>query len=93
MQHLMEKLNEAFDLVVYKIPSLLEVADPYLVATHTDGVLLVAALGKLKRSLLEKALDELRLSGTPVLGVAINRNKDTVTRRAVTTSATNKELV
>jgi capsular exopolysaccharide synthesis family protein len=77
MQDLMEKLEAIFDLVIYKAPPLVGFADPYLLANHTDGVLLVATLGKLKRSALAKTLDELRTSGTPVLGLAINGAQDT----------------
>lgn len=76
MEDLMEKLEAIFDLVIYKAPPLVGFADPYLLANHTDGVLLVATLGKLKRSALEKTLDELRTSATPVLGLAINGAQD-----------------
>jgi polysaccharide biosynthesis transport protein len=75
MQELMEKLHDAFDLVIYKAPSLSEVADPYLLANYTNGVLLVAGLGKLKRTMLEQTLDELKISGTPILGVVANGSK------------------
>ena len=76
MQDLMEKLEAAFDLVIYKAPSLLGFADTYLLSAQTNGVLLVAGLGKLKRSLLKQALDELKISGTSILGVVANRTKD-----------------
>ncbi|NEO98911.1 MAG: polysaccharide biosynthesis tyrosine autokinase [Symploca sp. SIO2E9] len=72
MQDLMEKLQAAFDLVIYDAPTLLGFADASLLAAHANGILLVAGLGKLKRSLLEQALDEIKVSGTPVLGVVAN---------------------
>lgn len=83
MQELMERLQAAFDLVIYKASSLSEFADPYLLANHTNGILLVAGLGKLKRPVLEHALDELRISGTPILGVVANmaRNSVSASRR------------
>ncbi|HEY9600640.1 MAG TPA: polysaccharide biosynthesis tyrosine autokinase [Allocoleopsis sp.] len=76
MQDLMEKLQAAFDLVIYDAPSLLGFADAYLLATHTNGIVLVTGLGKLKRSVLEQALEELKVSGTSLLGVVANRAKD-----------------
>jgi Mrp family chromosome partitioning ATPase len=77
MQNLMKELQETFDLVIYKAPSLIGLADTYLLATHTDGVLLVASVGKLKRSTLQQALDELKLSSTQILGIVTNCVKDT----------------
>ncbi len=72
MKDLMEQLQVAFDLVIYDAPPLLGLADVPLLAAQTNGVVLVAGLGKLKRSLLEQTLDELKVSGTPILGVVAN---------------------
>jgi polysaccharide biosynthesis transport protein len=79
MENLMEKLHAIFDLVVYKAPLLLGYADTHLLATHTDGVLLVTALGKLERSTLDQTLEQVKLSGTPVIGIVANRYKETFT--------------
>ncbi len=76
MQDLMEKLQAAFDLVIYDTPPLLGIADAYLLAVHTNGIVLVTGLGKLKRPVLEQALEELKVSGTPILGVVANRSKE-----------------
>jgi polysaccharide biosynthesis transport protein len=76
MQELMKTLQAAFDLVIYKAPSLSEFADSYLLANYTNGILFVAGLGKLKRPLLEQALDELKISATPILGIVANRAKN-----------------
>jgi capsular exopolysaccharide synthesis family protein len=72
MQNLMEQLQATFDLVIYKAPSLIGLADTHLLASRTDGVLLVMSLGKLRRSDLEEALNELKLSGTQILGMVTN---------------------
>ena len=72
MKDLMEQLQVAFDLVIYDAPPLLGLADVPLLAAQTNGVVLVAGLGKLKRSLLEQTLDELKVSGTPILGLVAN---------------------
>jgi capsular exopolysaccharide synthesis family protein len=76
MQDLMKKLEDIFDLVIYKAPSLLGLADTYLLASQTDGILLVTSLGKLKRSILEQALDELKVSNTQILGIVTNCVKE-----------------
>jgi capsular exopolysaccharide synthesis family protein len=73
MQRLMEQVQKQFDLVIYDAPPLLGYADAFLVAAQTNGVILVAELGKLKRSLLEQLLEQLRISSTSVLGVVVQK--------------------
>lgn len=72
MQDLMEQLQDNFDVVIYDTPSLIGVADISWMAANTNGVLLVVGLGRLKRPLLEQALEELKVSKTRVLGVVAN---------------------
>ncbi len=76
MKHLMEELHAVFDLVIYDAPPLIGIADAHLLAKYTDGVILVAGLGKTKGSLLEKAIDGLRTARTSVLGVVANYGKE-----------------
>lgn len=76
MQHLMREWQATFDLVIYDAPSLFGLADAHLLAASTDGVALVAGLGKLKRSLLEQTLEQINTAHTPILGVVANRAKD-----------------
>ncbi|WP_341530789.1 polysaccharide biosynthesis tyrosine autokinase [Nostoc sp. UHCC 0302] len=76
MQDLMDNLHTNFDLVIYDTPPLLGFADAYLLAANTNGMVLVAGLGKLKRTELYQALEEIQISGTPVLGIIANKSKD-----------------
>jgi len=76
MQDLMQRLHENYDLVIYDTPPMLGFADAYLLAAHTNGLVLVAGLGKLKRSVLEHALEDIQVSGTQILGVVANQSKD-----------------
>ena len=68
---LMKQLETDFDLVIYDTSNLL-LTDAQLVAANTDGILLVVGLGKVKASLLEEALAQIRLSRIPVLGIVAN---------------------
>lgn len=72
MQNLARQFEADFDLIIYDTSPLLGLADSSLLATHTDASILVVGLGKTKRTALEKALDGLKISGTPVLGVVAN---------------------
>ncbi|MGI8501482.1 MAG: GumC family protein [Hassallia sp.] len=76
MQDLMNDLQASFDLVIYDTPPLLGFADAYLLAANTNGMVLVAGLGKLKRTVLQQALEEIQVSGTPILGLIANKSKD-----------------
>jgi capsular exopolysaccharide synthesis family protein len=76
MQDLMDELHAAFDLVIYDTPPVVGFADAYLLAANTNGMVLVAGLGKIKRSVLQQALEEIQISGTPILGMVANKSKD-----------------
>lgn len=76
MQNLMEKFKKNYDLVIYDTPPLQELADTRLVASKSDGIVLVAGLGKTKSSELTKALDTLKLSPVAVLGIIVNGSKE-----------------
>ncbi|WP_017317184.1 GumC family protein [Mastigocladopsis repens] len=76
MQDLMNELQASFDLVIYDTPPLVGFADANLLAANTNGLILVAGLGKVKRTMFQQALEELQVSGTPILGVIANKSKD-----------------
>ncbi|MCC5639889.1 polysaccharide biosynthesis tyrosine autokinase [Nostoc sp. CHAB 5844] len=76
MQDLMNELQSSFDLVIYDTPPLLGFADAYLLASNTNGIVLVAGLGHLKRTALQQVLEEIQISGTPLLGMIANKSKD-----------------
>lgn len=72
MYMLMEELKRNFDLVIYDLCALVGYADVNLLAGKTDGVILVAGLGKIDTTLLNKAVEQLKISNVPVLGIAVN---------------------
>jgi len=76
MQHLMEELQANFDLVIYDTPPLLGFADAQLLAPNSNGMVLVAGLSSLKRSVLNQALEKIQISNTPLLGMVANKSKD-----------------
>lgn len=76
MQDLMSTLQSTFDLVIYDTPPMLGFADAYLLAANTNGIVIVAGLGQLKRTALYQTLEEIQLSGTPLLGMIANKSKE-----------------
>jgi polysaccharide biosynthesis transport protein len=72
MFKLMEKLKCDYDLIIYDLCALVGYADVNLLAGKTDGVILVTGLGKIDATLLTKAVEQLKISNVPVLGIAVN---------------------
>ncbi|HHP7230287.1 MAG TPA: GumC family protein [Xenococcaceae cyanobacterium] len=75
MQVLMDKLRQEhhYDLIIYDTPPILGFADGRILASRTDGVVLVVRIGKTDRSLLKQNIESLKVSNVPVLGVVANQ--------------------
>lgn len=73
MRSLMEELEQNFDLVIYDVASIVDYADVGLLASKTDGVILVTGLGKLQALKLKEAMNQLNISRIPILGIVVNK--------------------
>ena len=62
-----------FDYVLIDTPPLESVADGLRIAAHADGTVLVVRSGQTSRKLVADAVDKLKRTGTPVLGIVLNR--------------------
>ncbi|MEM9447357.1 MAG: polysaccharide biosynthesis tyrosine autokinase [Cyanobacteria bacterium P01_E01_bin.6] len=80
MQSLMKQFHEHYDLVIYDMPPIIGFSDSSLVAANTDGMVMVAGLGKTERSAISRALDDVKLSPVTILGVVANGIKSHTTR-------------
>ena len=72
----MKELHDSFDLVIYDAPSLAGLADTYLLANKTEGIVLVTALGQIRRSALEQVQEKLAFSRTKIWGIVANKGKN-----------------
>jgi polysaccharide biosynthesis transport protein len=75
MAQLVERLKEEADVILFDSPPSLAVTDASVLATQTDGVLIVADAGRTRRSLARESAERLRQVGARVVGVALNRLK------------------
>ncbi|MET0113846.1 MAG: CpsD/CapB family tyrosine-protein kinase, partial [Limnospira maxima] len=75
MQQVMAELRQQFDLVVYDTAPLLGLADANLLASHTNGLMMVVGLGKTDRSAFGLAMRELEMAGVPILGMVANGDR------------------
>jgi Mrp family chromosome partitioning ATPase len=77
MHQLVEDLGNSgeFDLILFDTPPVLGLADAALVAEHCDGLMLLVSLDRVDRSLPKEAVNRIRSSGAPLLGIVTNAIK------------------
>ena len=77
MKEFMEQLKNShkYDLIIYDTPPILGFADGRILATRTNGVVLVVRIGKTDRSVLKQNIDNLKMSNISVLGLVANQVK------------------
>ncbi|HSJ89635.1 MAG TPA: polysaccharide biosynthesis tyrosine autokinase [Anaerolineales bacterium] len=72
MDQLLSKLQETADVVIIDGPPFI-VADAMVMASKVDGVIVVVRPGHTRRSLALGALEQIKLTGSKVVGVVLNR--------------------
>lgn len=70
---MLERCSERFDYILVDTPPLESVADALRIACHVDGTVMVIRSGVTSRKVVEDAAAKLSRSGTPLLGVILNR--------------------
>lgn len=75
MTLIIEKLRQMYDIILIDTPPLLAVTDAQIVATKSDGVILVVDQGKVKREIASKAVKNLESVNARILGVVLNNVK------------------
>lgn len=73
MRSLVDELRNHFDLVIYDLCAVIGFADVNLLASRTDGIIMVTGLGKIQTMALSEAMTQLKLCKAPILGVAVNK--------------------
>ncbi|MCX7668489.1 MAG: polysaccharide biosynthesis tyrosine autokinase, partial [Anaerolineae bacterium] len=73
MRHIVDRLAQIADMVIFDTPPVLVVTDAAVLSRQTDGVLLIADAGGTREPALAHAVEELRKTGANILGVALNR--------------------
>jgi len=72
---MMERLSELFDWIIVDSPPILPLADTTVWARVTDGILLVARVGKTEKAQLKRGLDIIKKSD--IIGVVLNGSEHT----------------
>jgi capsular exopolysaccharide synthesis family protein len=72
MVELLRALERQSDIVVVDTPPVLVVSDANVLATRTDGVLVVVNTGGTRRTAIQQTVEDLRKVGANVLGGVLN---------------------
>jgi capsular exopolysaccharide synthesis family protein len=72
LDRLLEQLSRRFDHIVIDTSPVMGLADPVVLSTKVDGVVLVCAAGRLGRGALREAVKRLRAVDAPLLGATLN---------------------
>ncbi|WP_150269449.1 CpsD/CapB family tyrosine-protein kinase [Paenibacillus tepidiphilus] len=75
MNALLQELRQLYDVVLIDTPPLLAVTDAQIIASKSDGVIMVVSYGKVKRDIAAKAKSGLDRVGAKMLGVVLNNVK------------------
>jgi capsular exopolysaccharide synthesis family protein len=73
---LVEQLGQLADVVIVDTPPVLAVSDPLVIATHVDGVLMVASSGSTRIDVLHRAIDSLPRDSVRMIGVVLNQHAE-----------------
>ena len=69
----MEELKSEFDMIIFDAPPVLLFVDAVMISKHaSDGVVLVYKAGKMPRSALKRAKDQIIAANARMLGEALN---------------------
>jgi len=72
MKHMLHLLAERYDHILIDAPPLVNVADPVILSTLVDGVMLVVHGGKSTRDIVRRSRHELASVGAKIFGVVLN---------------------
>ncbi|MFQ4138986.1 GumC family protein [Nodosilinea sp. PGN35] len=73
VEGLLESLRPSYDWILIDAPTVVDSADATALAQYADSLVLAVRPGHTRRSELLQAVADLRRSGTPILGVVLNR--------------------
>lgn len=73
MEHLIRRLEAAFDTVIIDAPPLLPVTDAAVLSQYAGGVLLVIGVHRVKQPEVQRSIKSLAMVEADVLGMVLNR--------------------
>ena len=75
MSSVLDRLKKEYDIVLVDSPPVLAVADASILASQSDGIIMVVDASNTKSSSLQAALDTLSATQVKILGAVVNKLK------------------
>lgn len=72
MRELLHEASGSYSLVLLDAPPVLSYVEAMALAKWSDAIILVVGSRKCRTALVQKAIDDLRPSGTPIIGAVLN---------------------
>jgi len=72
MENLIEDLKNKFDIILIDSPPLLAVTDAFVCMKHVNQFIMVVRFGKTEKGGLDRSIDQLRQTNSPLTGVILN---------------------
>ena len=69
---LMNDFNDRYEYIIYDVPSILNSVTARFLSINTDGILLITAIKKTKKSSLVEVLGQIKTLNMPLLGIVAN---------------------
>jgi Mrp family chromosome partitioning ATPase len=76
MTHLLARLEDTNDLVIVVASPILSFADSLFLATHVDGVILMARRSKTQGEMVQNSVASLRMVGASLLGTLLLNSRN-----------------
>lgn len=73
LQLILENLSKLYDYILIDTAPLGSVIDAAVIANKCDGSILVVGAGQTSRRVINKVIDQLKISNKPILGVVLNK--------------------
>ena len=73
MPQIIDALKESYDYILVDSPPILAAADPMILASQVEGVILVATIGESRSDDFRHAVQQIQRSDTPLLGYVLNK--------------------
>ncbi len=78
----LKMLEEAFDVVILDSPAVLPVVDTTMISNYVSAVVVIVESERTPRGAVVQAIDRLRHVNSPIIGVLLNKVKDSKGKRA-----------
>ena len=75
VEQIIDELKGECDFLLLDSPPIMAAADPTILASKVDGIILVVTMGETRSDTFQEALRQIQRAGTPIMGYLVNKVK------------------